>query len=220
MASYADSANGEPDRPRLILVLGGARSGKSSYAEVLAARIAGTHPALYIATATAEDAEMEERIARHQAARPSHWRTVEAPHNPANALRAHVAGSRFPVILLDCVTVLVSNLLVEGTHADFDEQRFDATAAEARVTSAISDLLAAWRETSATLILVSNEVGMGLVPPYPLGRVYRDVLGRVNARLAQESDVALLLVAGLPIELKALSAAWSQEATRLFGSED
>ncbi len=208
------------DQPRLILVLGGARSGKSSYAEALAARIARKRLVLYVATATAEDAEMEDRIARHRAARPSHWHVAEAPGDPATAIREQNADNDVSVILLDCVTLLVSNLLLEGTHANFDEQRFDAVEAEARVTSATSALLAAWRETRATLILVSNEVGMGLVPPYLLGRIYRDVLGRVNALLAREADIVLLLVAGLPVELKALSATWQQEATRLLGSEE
>lgn len=209
----------ERDRPRLILVLGGARSGKSGYAESLAARIAQQRPVFYVATATAEDAEMERRIARHRAARPSHWLTVEAPGDPAAAIRGQLVRADFPVILLDCITLLVSNLLLDGAHAEFDEQRFEASEAEARVTAAIADLLAAWHETQATLILVSNEVGMGLVPPYPLGRVYRDVLGRVNAQLAREADVVLLMVAGLPVELKSLAAAWQREATRLFGTD-
>ncbi len=209
----------ERDRPRLILVLGGARSGKSGYAESLAARIAQQRPVFYVATATAEDAEMERRIARHRAARPSHWLTVEAPGDPAAAIRGQLVRADFPVILLDCITLLVSNLLLDGAHAEFDEQRFEASEAEARVTAAIAGLLAAWHETQATLILVSNEVGMGLVPPYPLGRVYRDVLGRVNAQLAREADVVLLMVAGLPVELKSLAAAWQREATRLFGTD-
>lgn len=215
------TGEGDPDRerPRLILVLGGARSGKSSYAEALAARISGEHPVLYVATATAEDDEMRERIARHRAARPAHWLTVEAPSDPTAATREHAAHANIPVILLDCVTLLVSNLLLGGPHADFDERRFDAAEAEARATRAVEGLLAAWRETEATLILVSNEVGMGLVPPYPLGRVYRDALGRINARLAAEADIVLLLVAGLPVEMKSLAAAWQREATRLFGSE-
>ena len=206
-----------PSQPRLMLILGGARSGKSGYAESLAARIAANRPVLYVATATAEDDEMRARIERHRVARPHHWLTVEAPRDPANAIREQAAHGDIPVILLDCVTLLVSNLLLDGAHADFDEQRFDASAAEARATTAIAALLAAWRETHATLILVSNEVGMGLVPPYPLGRVYRDVLGRINAALAREADAVLLMVAGLPIELKALSAAWQRETTRLFG---
>ena len=91
------------------------------------------------------------------------------------------------------------------------------SAAEARVDQAIHDLLDIWRTLPTTLILISNEVGMGLVPPYPLGRVYRDCLGRANARLATEADTVLLMVAGLPIELKTLAAAWEREASRRFG---
>ena len=198
---------------RLILVLGGARSGKSAYGEALAARLAGEAPVAYIATATASDDEMRERIARHQASRPSHWQTIEQPLRPADALRATTA----PVVLLDCVTLLVANLLLDGAgESDFESAGF-ASEAEARVDQAISDLLMAWRSRSTTLILVSNEVGMGLVPPYPLGRVYRDCLGRANARLAAAADTVLLMVAGLPIELKALAAAWEREATRRFG---
>jgi len=91
---------------------------------------------------------------------------------------------------------------------------------EALVDHAIGDLLDAWRAHSSTLILISNEVGMGIVPPYPLGRIYRDCLGRVNARLAAEADTVLLMVAGLPIEIKALADAWQREAARRFGAHD
>ena len=197
---------------RLILVLGGARSGKSAYGEALAARLAGEAPVAYIATATASDDEMRERIARHQASRPSHWQTIEQPLRPADALRATTA----PVVLLDCVTLLVANLLLDGAGEDDFHEANNARDAEARLDQAITDLLDAWRRRRTTLILVSNEVGMGLVPPYPLGRVYRDCLGRANARLAA-ADTVLLMVAGLPIELKGLAAAWEREATRRFG---
>lgn len=210
--------------PRLILLLGGARSGKSAYGETLATQLAGESPVLYIATATTGDDEMRQRIARHQASRPAHWLTAEEPQNPANALHA----SRAPVALLDCVTLLVANLLLANAddHDNFDETSFAtgateaAEAAEAPVDRAIGDLLDAWRAHSSTLILISNEVGMGIVPPYPLGRIYRDCLGRVNARLAAEADTVLLMVAGLPIELKALADAWQREATRRFGAHD
>lgn len=207
---------------RLILLLGGARSGKSAYGETLAAHLAGEAPVLYIATATASDDEMLQRIARHQASRPAHWLTVEEPQNPASALLANPA----PVALLDCVTVLVANLLLANAggygndkHDEPDLASRSAEAAEALVDRAIGDLLNAWRAHTSTLILISNEVGMGIVPPYPLGRVYRDCLGRVNARLAAEADTVLLMVAGLPIELKALADAWQREAARRFGAQ-
>ena len=197
---------------RLILVLGGARSGKSAYGEALAARLAGEAPVAYIATATASDNEMRERIARHQASRPSHWLTIEEPLRPADALRATTA----PVVLLDCVTLLVANVLLDGAGEDDFHEANNARDAEARLDQAITDLLDAWRRRRTTLILVSNEVGMGLVPPYPLGRAYRDCLGRANARLAAAAYTVLLMVAGLPIELKALAAAWEREAARRF----
>jgi len=207
---------------RLILLLGGARSGKSAYGETLAAQLAGEAPVLYIATATASDDEMRLRIAHHRASRPAHWVTVEEPQNPASALHANTA----PVTLLDCVTVLVANLLLANTDG-YDNDKHDepdlasgaTEAAEALVDRAIGDLLNAWRARASTLILISNEVGMGIVPPYSLGRIYRDCLGRVNARLAAEADTVLLMVAGLPIEIKGLADAWQREAARRFGMQ-
>jgi adenosylcobinamide kinase / adenosylcobinamide-phosphate guanylyltransferase len=199
---------------RLILILGGARSGKSSYAEALAAQLANGEPATYIATATALDDEMRARIARHQAERPPNWTTLEAPLDPATALREHLAEQSPRVVLLDCVTLLVANLIEASLHGgkrpDGEEQ------IEARVMTIIHDLLAAYQSGAASLILVSNEVGMGVVPPYPLGRIYRDVLGRVNAQLAQSADIVLLLIAGLPVELKELSARWQAKAGHIF----
>jgi adenosylcobinamide kinase / adenosylcobinamide-phosphate guanylyltransferase len=222
MATGVDDAMAPQTTSRLILLLGGARSGKSAYSETLAAHLAGEAPVLYIATATASDDEMLQRIARHQASRPAHWLTVEEPQNPASALIANPA----PVALLDCVTVLVANLLLANADG-YDNDKHDepdlasgsAEAAEALVDRAIGDLLNAWRARTSTLILISNEVGMGIVPPYPLGRIYRDCLGRVNARLAAEADTVLLMVAGLPIELKALADAWQREAARRFGAQ-
>lgn len=177
----------------LILILGGARSGKSSYAEKLAWELGGAD-VLYIATAQAFDDEMRARIAAHQAGRPAGWRTLEAP-SLASAALAEAAGPA-RVVLLDCMTLLASNAIL----ALGDEP--PARDAESAVDGEVSALLAAQRGGAATWIIVSNEVGLGLVPPYPLGRAYRDALGRANQRLAAAADRVLLMVAGLPLHLK------------------
>lgn len=210
------------ERRELILILGGARSGKSRYAEQLAGRIAGDGPVLYIATAEAHDAEMQARIARHVAQRPAHWVTLEAPRHVDEAIRAAQATIPAPVILLDCITLLVTNLLLDD--ATLMDGEMVSPAAEERASkrtiTAIDTLLAAYGDGTASLIVVSNEVGMGIVPPYPLGRVYRDILGHVNARLAAAADTVLLLFAGLPIEIKHLAAEWEAEATKRYDQHD
>lgn len=183
--------NETPSSSKLILILGGARSGKSTFAERLAADRATR--VTYLATAQAFDDEMTARIAKHQADRPAHWRTAECPTDPAAAIRAHAGDT--DLFLLDCLTLLVSNLLLG-----------DTLNAEETVLSALDDVLAAYREAGADLLLVSNEVGLGLVPEYPLGRQYRDLLGKVNQRLAAVADHVYFLVAGLPLDVKALAA--------------
>lgn len=177
----------------LILILGGARSGKSSYAQDLAARLSDR--VQYVATAQAGDAEMQERIIAHRASRPATWETVEAPTGVADALRA--ASGAALVILLDCLTMLISNVILSGDQTE--------AAAEARVTAEVDALCRYYEDRAATLIIVSNEVGMGLVPPYPVGRVYRDTLGRANQRLAARADKVLFLIAGIPLDLKQLA---------------
>jgi len=176
--------------PQLILILGGARSGKSTFAERLAAGRGAR--ITYLATATPGDEEMADRIARHRAERAPDWRTVECPSDPAAAIRAHAAET--DCFLLDCATLLVSNLLVA-----------EDSAGEASVRCALDAMLAAYCEAGTDLIIVSNEVGLGLVPEYPLGRLYRDALGRFNQRAAAAADAVYFLVAGLPLELKALA---------------
>lgn len=177
----------------LILILGGARSGKSSYAQELAGQLSDR--VLYVATAQAGDDEMQERIVAHRASRPDSWETVEAPLNVASAL--HAAASDAPVILLDCLTMLVSNVILSGDQAE--------AVAEERVSAEVEALYRYYEEHAATMIIVSNEVGMGLVPLYPVGRVYRDTLGRANQRLAARADKVLFLVAGIPLDLKKLA---------------
>jgi adenosylcobinamide kinase/adenosylcobinamide-phosphate guanylyltransferase len=203
-------------KPRLTLVLGGARSGKSTFAERLALERAGSGRVTYLATAEANDDEMRERIALHQAERPAGWSTLECPLDVAGAVRARAAQT--DVFLLDCVTFWVSNLLFAAADfggrvpeglGNFDKNFIGAAAEQAAarsVASAVDDFVAALAETGAALVAVSNEVGLGLVPEYPLSRLYRDTLGRTNARLAAVADQVYFLVAGLPIELKALSS--------------
>lgn len=179
----------------IILFTGGARSGKSTRAEQYAARLG--LPVIYLATAEAGDAEMRARIAHHQAQRPAAWPTVEAPLAPAAALSAIPAGS---VVLLDCLSLLVTNLLL--AH--------EADPAPV-VTAEVSAILTVARARDLTLLIVTNEVGMGIVPEYPLGRVYRDLLGRANQQVAASADEVYLVVAGLPVEIRRLTASWAQE---------
>jgi adenosylcobinamide kinase/adenosylcobinamide-phosphate guanylyltransferase len=177
---------------RLIFLLGGARSGKSTYAETWASEHG--RRVLYVATAQAFDDEMRERIAHHRASRPPTWTTLEAPLRTGDTIRAALDGH--DTVLLDCLTVLSANVQLTLPH----------NASQDHVTAAILDeveaLLAAYASSDATWLIVSNEVGMGVVPPTRLGRFFRDALGRANQRVAQAADEVLLLVAGLPWRLK------------------
>jgi len=175
----------------LILILGGARSGKSSLAEKVAWQL-GADDVLYVATAEARDEEMQERIHKHRLQRPSTWRTLEKPLQVASAIEANQSGA--DVVLLDCMTILVSNIVLQAEQQGAD--------AEEMVKEEVEALIATIARSSATWIIVSNEVGMGLVPAYPLGRIYRDALGRANQRLAAAADHVWFLVAGLPMLLK------------------
>jgi adenosylcobinamide kinase / adenosylcobinamide-phosphate guanylyltransferase len=178
---------------RLILVLGGARGGKSSWAQRRAEEIGGSD-VLYVATAEALDEEMRTRIAAHKADRPGGWRTLEAPTLVGVPLTEAAQGAR--VVLLDCLTLLASNaMLAAGAEPTSDES-------EAAVEVEVYALLQAVEGSEATWIVVSNEVGLGLVPANAMGRAYRDALGRANQRLAAVADEAVLMVAGLPLRLK------------------
>ncbi|AGY57916.1 bifunctional adenosylcobinamide kinase/adenosylcobinamide-phosphate guanylyltransferase [Gloeobacter kilaueensis] len=184
--------------PALILILGGARSGKSRFAERLASHYAGTEPVLYIATAQPSDPEMISRIERHQAERPAHWQTIECPRLLCSVTEEPLA----PVILLDCLSVLVANWLLAG--GDFENIRW-SEADEAALLREVESLIDASAAAHTHLLIVSNEVGMGVVPPYPLGRLYRDVLGRLHQSIAERAERVYLLVAGLPVEIKSLA---------------
>ncbi len=166
---------------RLTLILGGARSGKSRYGESL---VAGEPPPwIYVATAEAGDAEMARRIAAHRARRDGPWRTVEAPYDLAGALSALPAGS---AVLVDCLTLWLSNLMLAG--ADMDRE--------------IDRLEAALTKHEGAIVLVSNEVGSGIVPDNALARQFRDLQGQLNQRIAAKSGRVVLMVAGLPLTVK------------------
>jgi adenosylcobinamide kinase/adenosylcobinamide-phosphate guanylyltransferase len=188
----------------LILLLGGARSGKSRFAEELTAQFG--ERVLYVATAQARDEEMAARIDVHRQSRPSTWQTLEAPARAGEAIRAALAVQSVDVVLLDCLTLLVSNVILDGLWlSEEDFEGVDEAAAQRRVEVELGGLLEAFRESQVVWIVVSNEVGWGLVPPYPLGRVYRDLLGWANQRIAAAADRVYLMVAGLPVDVKALS---------------
>ncbi len=179
---------------KLILLLGGARSGKSSTAERMAHQIGG-ESVLYVATAQAFDDEMRERIRTHQSQRPRGWQTLEAPDHVADRLHDMPL---LAVVLLDCVTLLASNALLTLP----DPENCDQQDANAVVFAEVEPLIELQKSANSTWIVVSNEVGMGIVPPYRLGRLYRDALGAANQRLALAADEVYLLVAGLPWKLK------------------
>ena len=172
-------------KPRIILLLGGARAGKSSFALQLAKEISSK--VCVIATAQALDTDMSERITRHRAERPAHWRTIEEPYQLDDALRQTGDAD---VVIVDCLTLFVSNWLLR------DDQCEDALRQITR------DFLAEAQSRPQTIICVSNEVGLGIVPETRLGRVFRDLLGRVNQDFAAAADEVYLLVAGLKSRLK------------------
>jgi adenosylcobinamide kinase/adenosylcobinamide-phosphate guanylyltransferase len=175
----------ERDRKTVTLVLGGVRSGKSRWAQEFVSKF---ERVAYVATAQARDAEMREKIRRHREDRPKHWKTWEEPLELAQVLMDQ--GPKFNLLLIDCLTVFVSNLM--------EAARTDAVSMERR----LDGFLEALRQVPASVVLVSNEVGSGVVPPYPAGRVYRDALGELNQRVAEIADNVVLMVAGLPLALK------------------
>ncbi len=184
----------------VTFITGGARSGKSRYAEKLAMAY---DEVTYVATALAFDDEMKARIAEHRARRPAHWKTLEAYKGLGEAI-ASMTGAA----LLDCLTVMTTNLIMEAPVTREPAFDWDAITAEqaAMIEEHVMDEMLKLRggleRTAAHVILVTNEVGMGIVPPNPLGRVFRDIAGRVSAMFAEMADEAILMVSGLPLRLK------------------
>ena len=170
---------------RITLVLGGARSGKSRYGQKLAAM---AKRVTFIATAQAGDDEMTRKIARHRTERPVEWKTIEEPLRVADTLR--VAEADTDLIIIDCLTFFASNQLLACGD--------DVRALEA----ACAELYESLRATPCAVVLISNEVGCGVVPEYELGRRFRDLAGEINQRVAEIADSVVLMVAGLPLKLK------------------
>jgi adenosylcobinamide kinase/adenosylcobinamide-phosphate guanylyltransferase len=176
----------------ITLILGGARSGKSSYAQHLAE--ATGRSVTFLATAQALDEEMARRIQKHRLERPAHWETLELPFDIAS----HIPQIQSEVVVLDCLTLLVSNRLMQFVADDLVEE---APFLEA-IQNEVNALIGALRNSQQEWIIISNEVGLGLVPPYQMGRVYRDALGWANQQLARQADHVIFMVAGIPMIVK------------------
>jgi adenosylcobinamide kinase/adenosylcobinamide-phosphate guanylyltransferase len=179
---------------QLCLVLGGVRSGKSAFAEKLAQEPA--RPTLYVATGLPTDAEMEERIRRHQQSRPAEWTTLEEPLDLPGRVEAAFSCAEPPgAVLIESLDLWMSNMLLE-------HEGETGPAVESMTLSAVDNLVAVIRRTSAAFFVVSGEVGLSLVPPEPLGRRFQDLLGLANQRVAAAADRVYLVVAGIPQEIK------------------
>jgi len=183
---------------RLVLILGGARSGKSLFAEELAAQAGG--PVAYVATSAAGDDEMIRRVAAHRERRPADWATVEENLQIPEIIAR--LGQESGILLIDCLTGWLSNMLLDDRlpHPGASDNE-----KEEYIKSRVEDLASTVGKSGATVLVVSNEVGLGLVPPYPLGRLFRDISGNANRFLASVADEVYLVVAGLAVEIKSLA---------------
>lgn len=172
---------------KIIFITGGARSGKSHFALELAQNFPG--PKAYLATAQALDQEMAERIRRHKRNRPKEWQTLEEPLRVAKIIKEK--GGHFSLILIDCLTLWISN----GLTANWTDKK---------ILQEAGRLLKACRGTRCSLIIVSNEVGMGIVPDNASARVFRDLSGRIHQEISRQADEVYFMVSGLPQKLKGL----------------
>lgn len=170
---------------KFIFILGGARSGKSAYAQARAKEL--SRRVVFIATAEIGDAEMRKRITRHINSRPKHWKTIEEPLNLTGALKK--CGKEAEVILIDCLTLFLSNLMMKGQKA-------------AAIHKTVKDLAKYIAGLTQTVLLISNEVGLGIVPENKLAREFRDSAGMAHQIMAQYADEVVLIQAGISLKLK------------------
>ncbi|HBF40132.1 MAG TPA: bifunctional adenosylcobinamide kinase/adenosylcobinamide-phosphate guanylyltransferase [Firmicutes bacterium] len=183
---------------KLILITGGARSGKSSYAETIASK-AGTD-VLYIATALPIDTEMKERITKHREHRPSQWQTVEAYRDIDKVISKNFPGKS--AVLLDCITVMLNNLFFDsGMNWDTADHRMIATFEE-ESRKEFQKLITCASQLDIPVILVTNELGMGLIPENRLSRIFTDIHGRTNQLLAAAAQEVYLCISGIPLQIK------------------
>ncbi|QEK11804.1 bifunctional adenosylcobinamide kinase/adenosylcobinamide-phosphate guanylyltransferase [Crassaminicella thermophila] len=183
---------------KITLVTGGARSGKSNYAEKLAKT--SVQPVAYLATAIPFDEGMKDRIKKHKASRPSEWTTYEGYKDLYKIVKE--IAKEHGTILLDCITIMVTNLMFEH-EADWDKISYEAIdKIEEEITNQIMKLIESVRKNNIWCIMVTNEVGMGIVPDNRLSRIYRDIVGRINQIIAKEADEVYFTVSGLPMKLK------------------
>ena len=185
---------------QIVLVTGGVRSGKSAFAERYAAHCAARMAVqvAYIATAQVYDAEMQMRVDLHQSRRPAEWATYEAPFDTENAIRA--AGAEHGVILFDCITMFLSNDMLQFPAEEQERDSFVR-----HVEERIGALIRAAEDVDATTIFVTNEVGAGIVPEHRLGRLYRDMAGLANQQIARSAAEVYLVTCGIPVNIKKLA---------------
>ncbi len=181
---------------KTILITGGARSGKSHFAQELALKLG--EPVLFVATAEAGDEEMRQRIEEHRKARPATWSTLEVTTHVGSQIRQQIGEAQ--TVIIDCITLLVNNVLLE--YGNQPDEQIDAHLIEQEVIAEIGELVDCIDRVNANFIIVTNEVGLGLVPVNRIGRLYRDLLGRANQMLAQRANKVYLMMAGVPLLIK------------------
>ena len=181
---------------KCILITGGARSGKSRFAQELASKLG--EPVLFVATAVAGDEEMKRRIEEHQRERSPTWSTLEVTTHIGSRIKQKIGKAQ--AVVIDCITLLVNNIFNQHSHQT--DKQIDALRIEKEVINEINELVKCIDQVDASFIIVTNEVGLGLVPANKVSRLYRDLLGKANQMLAERADEVYLMVAGLPVPIK------------------